>query len=107
MLGNYQHLLNFALERILNDVPVEFAFWFCNGTIARNIFELKEGILYSPDSVFLYHASPEKDDFAKWILEVLGDNVLAAALKKVKDKQRYVEIIEDRIEEITQKLSKG
>jgi len=41
-----------------------------------------------------------KNDFAKWIWEVLGDEELAARLHKMYDKDRYVDIIEQRIKEL-------
>jgi hypothetical protein len=41
-----------------------------------------------------------KDDFGKWIAEVLKDTVLANRLRDVLDKNTYVSIIETRIREL-------
>ncbi|MBM3200452.1 hypothetical protein FJZ53_05935 [Candidatus Woesearchaeota archaeon] len=105
MLKSDWSFLKNAFRRVVSDVSrPELAFWFCNGRTARNIQELVDGIKFSPDSVFYNHVSTNKDDFAKWILDVLGDNVLTASLQNIKSKEAYVMTIEDRIEEINQKL---
>ena len=51
---------------------------------------------------FNYHVndSLDKNDFAKWIWEVLDDEELAARLHKIYDKDKYIDIIEQRIKEL-------
>ncbi len=89
------------LKRILSDVPQpQMAFWFTNGTIARNIYELVNVIESCDKSVFEYHVNHEKNDFYNWILDVLGDDVLAKKIKKELDSKKLAKKIRKRIKEL-------
>ena len=89
-------------EKVLSDCPPGKAFWTCHGSVVRNIYELVDFIRTHNEWVFRYHVNSDnnKNDFAKWIFEVLADEELAARLFKVLDKDRYVDIIEQRIHEL-------
>jgi hypothetical protein len=79
------------LNRILTDVEKpEEAFWFCNGTVARNIYELLAGIEGLRNADFAYHVNEGKNDFANWIRGVLKYPELADALARSKDKEEHV-----------------
>jgi len=87
--------------RVLSDViRPHYAFWFMNGTIARNIYELVNTLEASSPEVFEYHVNSGKNDFYKWILNILGDDVLAKRLKKERDQKKYIRKIKRRIEEL-------
>ena len=76
-------------HRVLSDVPQpHMAFWFTNGTIARNIYELVNAVVACDSKTFEYHLNKEKNDFYRWVLEVLGDDVLAKAIKKEFDQKK-------------------
>ena len=88
-------------HRVLSDViRPHYAFWFRNGTIARNIYELVSTLEASSPEVFEYHVNSEKNDFYKWILNILGDDLLAKRLKKERDQKKYIRKIKHRIEEL-------
>lgn len=88
-------------KRALADVPQpHMAFWFTNGTIAKNIYELVSSIESCDPGVFTYHVNTEKNDIYNWILDVLGDDVLAKRLKKEKDQKKYAKKIRRRIREL-------
>ncbi len=95
-------------ERILADVLTNETFWFCNAHIARNIYELVNYIEELDDFGWKYHVNQDrnKNDFAKWIEEVLGDKPLADILKKTYDKEKYLETIRTRIKQIERLLVK-
>ena len=76
------------------------AFWFCNGTIVRNIYELASTVELCNNEIFEYHNNSEKNDFYKWVLDVLGDNVLARRIKKEQDKKKFFQKIKRRIKEL-------
>jgi len=89
------------LHRILSDVPQPYlAFWFTNGVIARNIYELVNSIESCDKSVFEYHINEEKNDFYNWILDVLGDDILAKKIKSEFDQKRFIKKIRARIKEL-------
>ena len=89
-------------EKILSDCPPDQSFWTCGGTIVRNIYEMKNTIQAMNDFAFRYHVNDDnhKNDFGLWIFYVLGDVRLSSELKKVRNKDKYVKIIERRIKEL-------
>ncbi|MBU1198609.1 MAG: hypothetical protein KJ685_02140 [Nanoarchaeota archaeon] len=91
-------------NRVLSDVPQpHMAFWFTNGTIVRNIYELVNDVEACDSKTFEYHLNKEKNDFYRWILEVLGDDVLAKAIKKEFDQKKFVAKVRKRIKELEEK----
>ncbi|MBN2053259.1 hypothetical protein JW756_07175 [Candidatus Woesearchaeota archaeon] len=88
-------------KRVLADVPQpHMAFWFTNGVIARNIYELVNAIEGCDKSVFEYHANSEKNDFYNWILDVLGDEVMAKKIKSEYDQKKFSKKIRARIKQL-------
>ncbi|MBW2990640.1 hypothetical protein KY348_02955 [Candidatus Woesearchaeota archaeon] len=88
-------------HKALSDVPDSGqAFWFANGTTARNIYELVSTIEACGKKVFKQHVNKEKNDFYNWVLNVLGDPVLAKRLKKGTDQKKYAKKIRRRIREL-------
>jgi len=89
------------VKRILSDVPEShMAFWFTNGTVARNIYELVNAVDSCDKSIFEYHANSEKNDFYNWILDVLGDEILAKRIKNELDQHKFVKRLRKRIKEL-------
>lgn len=88
--------------KVLSDCKPSDGFWTCDGRVVRNIYELADTIESMGDESFVYHVNDDhnKNDFAKWIREVLDDSELARRLEKVRYKKMYVEIIRDRIKEL-------
>ena len=87
----------------LRDVTVEQAFWFNNGFTVRNIYELAKEINIIDDKLFVYHCSKDHDDFANWIGGALGDIELSQRLRGIKDKKRYLRMIDVRIKQLEKK----
>lgn len=89
-------------DRILADCPPEKAFWVSNGVTCRSIFELADSISKANDYVFTYHVNRDnkKNDFADWIRNVLGDDILAERLHAIRDKEHYIEVIRERVKEL-------
>jgi len=89
--------MNENFEKILSDCRPDWAFWTCNGTVIRNLHELKNTIEGLNDWGFTYHVNKDKDDFAKWVGEVIGDERLSKTLAHIKDKQKYLHAIARRL----------
>jgi hypothetical protein len=68
----------------------------------RNIYELADSIEGMNDCAFCYHVNTDrqKNDFANWVDQVLGDTALSLRLEGVYDRLQYVEIIRKRIVEL-------
>ncbi len=62
----------------------EHAFWVCDGTVLHSLTELAEALATMDKETFAHHVGKEKNDFATWSEEVLGDIKAAAALRKAK-----------------------
>lgn len=89
-------------KKFLSDCPPKWAFWINNGTVIRNIHELANAIENMNEKTFLYHVNDDnkKNDFALWIRSVLEDKKLANKLTEIRDKELYVKLIKERINEI-------
>lgn len=72
-------------------------FWVCDGQILSNLKDMAGALGRMSDETYRYHANPEKNDFAKWVDEVLGDKILAAYLLKAESRQVAEKTVEDRL----------
>lgn len=85
-------------EEYLRDVePMWKCFWFHMHLVARNLAEFSEGLKQISDKVFSYHVVGQKNDFARWVHEVIGDSVLARELSSVATKEEAARITEERV----------
>lgn len=90
----------------LRDVkPMWKAFWFHMHLVAKNLDEFAAGMARISDEVFVYHASGQKNDFAAWVQEVIGDSILARRLEAVATREEALAVLRRRIDEL--KLSLG
>ena len=89
-------------SKLLGDVNPNKEFCFCNGLHVKNLHELLMALETIKDDIYQFHANNEKNDFSKWINEVIGDSELASKLKKLKiaNKQEAITILKDRIEQL-------
>ncbi len=89
-------------EKTLADCRPEQAFWMCTGTVCRNIYELADAIKNQNEWAFRDHVNKDhqKNDYSKWVADVLGDLELAARLKYIFDKDQFADIIKERIKEL-------
>jgi hypothetical protein len=94
------------IQRVLSDVPEpSMAFWFNNGVVTKNIYELQKAVEGLDTKTFRYHVNSEKNDLYNWVAGVLGDEDLAEKLKEEKSKVKCTSKIKKRIKEL-EKLKK-
>jgi len=91
-----------ALEA-LKDVKPEFVFWLCDGSTIKNLEELLEHLKMMNEETFRYHVNQEKNDFAKWIYDIIKDEKLSNDLKKTQSKNEFVKIVNERIKWLKKK----
>jgi len=70
--------------KLLVCAPDDKCFWTTDGTILKNLEELKFAFGTMNDEVFLHHVTKERNDFADWVQHVLEDSECADALRKAK-----------------------
>lgn len=63
------------------------AFWVCNGEVLHTAADLASVLQSMDDNTFAYHVSKEKNDFATWVEEVLGEEECAATLRRAQTKR--------------------
>ena len=73
-------------KSFLANVPEEHVFKCCDGRTLRNMQELRDCLHSMTDETFVYHVNNQKNDFSNWVKEIIGDEKLAAYLKKLPTK---------------------
>jgi hypothetical protein len=81
----------------LGNVAEEKRFWCNDGRYLSSLEELKTALDGMTDETYLFHSNETKSDFAKWVDEVIGDDKLAADLKKSATRLWAAKCVADRI----------
>jgi hypothetical protein len=66
--------------RYLADVTAEYVFRCCDGGVFRNMRELRDGLANMSDETYGCHVTTSKNDFSRWVSDVIKDQKLAADL---------------------------
>jgi hypothetical protein len=84
-------------EKFLAKVPEENAFWCNDGSILRDLGQLKESLSVTSDQCFTYHSNEIKKDYSNWVRDVIGDEKLAKELEKASNREQAAKIVEERL----------
>ena len=69
-------------------------FWVCSGAVLGNLRSLQNAFESKmSDADYAYHANRQRNDFAKWVNEVLKDPACAAALRKTKNRHEAAKAV--------------
>lgn len=88
----------------LGDVPDEKRFWCHDGKVIKNLRELEEALNGMSDETFHYHSSEGRNDFSKWVREVVGDDKLARDLSKARSRTQASQALAKRISFLESKI---
>ncbi len=91
-------------RRILLDVPEEKSFWVYGGQILHSLQELGEVLKTMSDETYKYHANGQKNDFIKWVREVIGDDKLADKLKIKTNQVEMAKAVSSRVILLSKRL---
>jgi hypothetical protein len=91
-------------KRRLGDVPDDKRFWCHDGKNIKNIRELRKALIDMSDETFHYHSGEGRNDFSKWIREVLGDDKLAEDLSKTRSRIQASQAVAQRISFLESKI---
>ena len=84
-------------QRVLRHVSDEKRFYCHDGKILNNIHDLKSALEKMSDHTYNHHVTEEKNDFARWVLEVLGDDKLAHDMIKSVTQKDTTKLVAERI----------
>lgn len=84
-------------KAFLARVPEEHVFWCHDGHIFRDMRELAEALGSMTDETFAYHSNGERNDFSKWVRDIIRDEKLAKDLENVLDRNQAATCVVSRI----------
>jgi len=84
-------------KSFLRQLEPERSFWVNNGSVLNNLEELSSELRSIEPEKFSHHVNKERNDFATWINEVIGDEVLARNLSKAKTQKTLIKHLDKRL----------
>ncbi|MDO8538130.1 MAG: hypothetical protein Q7S21_04550 [archaeon] len=72
-------------------------FYLSDGVVIKSLCDLENIMAEMPQEVFETHVSKGKNDFAKWVKEIVGDNVLGAKLSELGTKDEMSKAVSIRV----------
>ena len=90
----------------LRDVAPETCFWVNNGPVIKNLDELSVVLKDITDDAFCHHVNKEKNDFSKWVSDVVGDNLLAKQLSSSRNSDSAFKKVKKRVDTLKKKAAK-
>ena len=78
---------------IARHVGPEQYFFLSDGRPLKSLLELADAFEDMTDDIFKHHVTDAKNDFAKWVQDVFGDEGLAIRLGQSKSRQQHQLII--------------
>ena len=90
-------------KRYLAEVPGEYVFRCCDGSVFRNMRELRDGLANMSEETYAYHANADKNDFSKWVRDVIKDEKLAADLQGSTSRTEAARRVDTRVTGLSRK----
>jgi len=84
-------------KRRLGDVPDDKRFWCHDGKTIKNVRELRKALTDMSDETFHYHLSEGRNDFSKWVREVVADDKLAEDFSRTRSRMQASQVVAARI----------
>ena len=84
-------------QRVLRHVPDEKRFYCHDGKILNNLYELRIALEQMDENTYKHHVTEEKNDFARWVREVLMDSKLSNDLSKCATSRDAMQVVAERI----------
>jgi hypothetical protein len=91
-------------KRRLEDVPDEKRFWCHDGKVIKNLGEFGKALNDMGDETFHYHLGEGRNDFSKWVKDVVGDEKLAGDLSKAGSRAQASQAVALRIAFLKSKI---
>ncbi len=94
-------------REMLKPVPEDKHFRIHLGTNVSNLMELLDTIEIMSNDSFNHHVSKTKNDFSKWVSDVIGDLDLAAEMRKVHTRKGMIKSLKSRINFLKMRANEG
>jgi hypothetical protein len=91
-------------EKLLGNVPDEYTFRCCDGSVFLNMKELHNGLTTMSDESYAFHAGEVKNDFSNWVRDTIKDEKLARDLLKSPNRNQAAKNVATRINFLSSKL---
>ncbi|TAL57528.1 MAG: hypothetical protein EPN86_01885 [Nanoarchaeota archaeon] len=80
------------------EMPFEsITLWLSNGMVVKSLDDLSEAVSAMSEATFHYHVNVERNDFANWIQDVIGDKDLAMKLSKVHKRTDFYSLLKSHL----------
>lgn len=76
----------------------EKCFWVHDGPMLSDLKDLLRSFSYMTDVQFAHHVTTEKNDFARWVEDILLDSECAKALRKARTQKKATKVVERYLE---------
>jgi predicted metal-dependent HD superfamily phosphohydrolase len=87
-------------KRLMADVPDEYAFRCVNGHVLHNLRELEAELITISDQDYSFHVNPQKNDFARWVKDVIRDENLTKNLLKASGRAQAAKNVNNRLSDL-------
>jgi hypothetical protein len=84
-------------EKYLAKVPEKYVFWCSDGRIIHDMNELAEALSNISEETFAYHCNAQKNDFSRWVADIVTDETLARDMDQTRDKGQTASVVKDRV----------
>lgn len=91
--------------KLLSKVPEEHVFWCRDGQVFRNMSELAQALASMNDETFVFHSNAERNDFANWVRDIIGDGKLARDLVRSHNLTQTAKVVAERVNFLKAKLA--
>jgi H+-transporting ATPase len=90
-------------DKLFAKVPEESIFRCHDGRTFRDMEELAKGLVAISDDTFAYHVNSERNDFSKWVRDVIRDEKLASDLATATNRTQATGYVTARLAVLTSK----
>ena len=86
-----------SIKELAADVPDDYVFKSYNGHILHNMKELGEELKTMSSEDYAFHVNAEKNDFANWTRDSVGDHALATSLFETRNQATTAKRVAERV----------
>jgi hypothetical protein len=89
--------------RYLGDVAGDQVFWCYDRSVFKNMRELRDGLANMSEETYAHHVSSNKNDFSRWVKDVIKDEKLALDLQGSASRGEAAKRVGTRIAQLSKK----